>query len=502
MLLHELLINSCDLHRSKLAAIDQKGSLTYSEINQRANQVAHYLLGLGVKKGDRVGIMSPKTCEVLAIMQGCLRIGAIYVPIESSSPIERAEQIIIDCQITVLIVSKPSFQQLNKDKCVYLTYIILNDALLIEELLSVSMDYPKTVSVIDTDDVAYILYTSGSTGIPKGVCITHGNAVTFAEWAAQTVSIQPSDNLANHAPFCFDLSVFDIYVSFYAGATVCLIPSDISYSPHFLEEFVLNNKITVWYSVPSALMLLLNDTQISMKNFSSLHTIIFAGEIFPIVKLKQLMQVLSGKRFFNFYGPTETNVCTYFEVDKLDASWEVSVPIGKFSCSNHGYVIKSDGAQAGILEEGELYIQGPTVMKGYWNYAPIQQNTYATGDVVKILEDGNLMYIGRRDQMVKIRGHRVELKEIESAILKYSKVDDVAVIFEGANSKLYAVIVPVADPVHLIELKQYLATKLPKYMLVDRVFNVKSLPKTPNGKINKRAIKFFDKSIFIDPVEG
>lgn len=495
-LLHDFLKETSKKCPNNIAVVDSVKKISYKTLFQQAMIIGNYLLTLGIKKGDRVGIFSPKCSEVLAIMQGCLSVGAIYVPIDAFSPDERVLKIINDCGISILFSNQKKCKLVQFGQINFLKHVFIGDLFDehgIKPLVSNKVEiknYPILKEKIKKNDIAYIIYTSGSTGTPKGVCITHENATTFAIWAAKTFGINTSDKLANHASFHFDISVLDIYATFYSGATVYLIPERDAYLPSFVKNFLLVNKITIWYSVPSILIMIMEQTSLLTETSNSLHTVLFAGEVFPIQKLKKLKQSWPDKRFYNLFGPTETNVCTYYEVKHFNPEWNVSIPIGKFAADNTGFVLKSNNEAAEIGEVGELYIQGPTVMHGYWGYPPLKTNTYATGDIVKVLPTEDLMYIGRKDHMVKIKGFRIELGEIEAALHAYSGVVDVSVCVQGTGiqKKLCAFIVAPGKLIGLIELKKYLVKKLPKYMLIDRVFQVDELPRTSNGKIDRKAL--------------
>ena len=212
------------------------------------------------------------------------------------------------------------------------------------------------------------------------MCISHRNALAFVEWSATELGLDDGDRLANHAPFNFDLSVFDLYAAFFAGASVHLIPEAASYAPRQLVEFMQRRAITVWYSVPSVLVLMMSQGGLLRAAMPALHTIVFAGEVFPITSLKRLQRGLGATRLYNFYGPTETNVCTAYEVPALDADEQREVPIGRAASGDTVYAVRADGERAQPGEQGELWVEGPTVMLGYWGKPRQGAAPYRTGD--------------------------------------------------------------------------------------------------------------------------
>jgi clorobiocin biosynthesis protein CloN4 len=264
----------------------------------------------------------------------------------------------------------------------------------------------------------------------------------------------------------------------------------MAYVPEELARFIVEKRITIWYSVPSALILMMERGSLLERSAPNLRAVLFAGEPFPTVHLRRLMRGWPGPRYLNLYGPTETNVCTFHEVAEKDLESDAPVPIGRACSGDHVWARKADDSPAAVGEEGELMVSGPTVMLGYWGAAPQGERPYATGDIVRLREDGNYIYIGRRDQMVKLRGYRVELGDVEAALASHPAVREVAVAVAGtgAEARLRAFVVA-QEPPSLLQLKQWCSQRLPRYMIIDEAVVISDLPRTRNGKIDRKRLE-------------
>ena len=482
MSLHELVIGSAARHGDRLAVTGDGRDLTYRDLDHGADVLAHRLAALGVRPGDRVVIWSDKSPEVLVAMQAALRLGAAYVPLDGTAPVGRVAVVVEDCAAAV--VCAPA------DRLVSVRATLGADTVCLDLDDPLDGDADPVDQAVTDDDLAYILYTSGSTGSPKGVCVSHRNARAFVDWAVAEVGVTHTDRLANHAPLVFDLSVFDLYAAFATGASVHLVPAELAYAPVQLVTFLREREISVWYSVPSALILMIRDGDLlAARPPAALRAVLFAGEPFPIAYVRRLAQ-WTDARLLNLYGPTETNVCTWHEVTGADLARERPAPIGAASCGDAVWAVRADGAVARPGDEGELLVDGPTVMLGYWGGQP-QQGPYATGDIVRVLDDGRFDYVGRRDHTVKIRGHRIDLGEIEVALGAHDDVDDATVVVTGSGieARLTAFVVAAADRrPGVLGLKRHCAQRLPSYAVVDHLHVVAELPRTRNGKVDRAAL--------------
>ncbi|MEM9460816.1 MAG: amino acid adenylation domain-containing protein [Myxococcota bacterium] len=484
-----------------LAVHAPDASLSYGQLDRASDSAARGLIHLGVSPGDRVGIWLDKSSYVVPAMQAALRAGAAYVPLDPLMPIARVRTVLRDCGILALVTTTARAVELDAaDRRAERAYVLVDEPdttttpsgrFMTWRDLDTLPDGPLDRPLAGSDDLAYILYTSGSTGTPKGVCLSHRNALSFVQWAHEAIGARPDDRLSNHAPFHFDLSVLDLYVAFCCGASVHLLPDGMAYRAPNMVDFITSQSISVWYSVPSALILMMEHGGMLDTRATSLRTILFAGEPFALPMLRRLQRHWPAVTLMNLYGPTETNVCTYHRVVEADVADSQSrpVPIGRACSGDRVWAVRQDGQIAGPGEEGELWVEGPTVMMGYWGHPPQGSEPYRTGDIVRLREDGNYEYRGRRDHMVKVRGHRVELGEIEAILGQHQDVTEAAVVVVGSgmHARLIAFLTGEHRPA-LLDVKRHCAEHLPRYMIVDRIRHVRELPRTRNGKIDRKAL--------------
>lgn len=515
MALHDLLIASA-ARNSNVAVVEGAGAGTmdYTALDRLSGALRNRLAALGVRRGDRVGVYLRKSADGFASIFGILKAGAAYVPVDPTAPVTRNAYIHNNCAVAAAIVER-RFEQQYREEIGKLgpvpPLIVLEDVGagrgLERALIQLDEDMPalpQRPALSAPGDLAYILYTSGSTGKPKGVMLSHGNAESFVDWCSETFQPSSADVFSSHAPFHFDLSILDIYLPIKHGARCVLIPEEVGKDPIALSTLISTHRITTWYSAPSILSLLAQFGKISDHDYSSLRTVLFAGEVFPLVRLRSLKSQVPHPRYFNLYGPTETNVCTSYEVPKeIPAARLDPFPIGTVCSNLMGVVVDADGEPVEPGTEGELCIAGPNVMQGYWSLPALTagcflerhdgERWYKTGDIVVEEDGGNYKYVGRRDRMVKKRGYRVELGEIEACLYRHSSISEAAVVAvtdtEGGVVVKAHLSVRDAKRPSMIELKTFCSKNLPLYMVPDTFAFHDVLPKTSTDKIDYVSLK-------------
>ncbi len=508
MALHDLLARSAARHPDRVAVREPDGrAVTYRELDDLAARLADRLAAAGVGRGDRVGIHLHKSVDAVAAVFGILRRGGAYVPVDPTAPAGRNGYIFSDCSVRALIVEEApraavtgEMARRGAEPWVLALEGTGGGAPLRAALdrLDAAGAGGRTEPVeAEPDDLAYILYTSGSTGTPKGVMLSHRNATSFVDWCSETFMPSPDDVFSSHAPFHFDLSILDIYTPLAHGATLVLIPEDTGKEPLALAELIERERITVWYSTPSILSLLVRYGRLEARDCRSLRAVLFAGEVFPIVHLRALTAVWPWPRYYNLYGPTETNVCTWHEVPAaIPPERTEPFPIGRVCSHLEGLVVDAAGEPVPEGGEGELCIRGPGVTRGYWNLPeqsarafldrPDGSRWYRTGDLVAAGPGGVLRFLGRNDRMVKKRGYRVELGEIESALYRHAEVREAAVVAvpdgEGGLAVRAHLVTRDGGRLSIIELKRHCGGLLPKYMIPDAFRFHEALPRTSTDK--------------------
>jgi len=503
-------------HPDRPAVEWRADSLTYRQLDELSDAVASDLRAAGVGPGQRVGLYAPKTHRSIAAILGISKAGAAYVPIDPHAPALRAAFILGDCAVSAVIASGDRLAALaeHRDTLPTLRHAIRSDDgdsaqaawLPTTRWSALARDVGFVPTEAVETDPAYLLYTSGSTGKPKGVIITHRNALTFIDWGVETFGVGPTDRLSSHAPLHFDLSVFDVYVALASGACVVLVPDQVAPFPAPLSRWIAERGITVWYSVPSALVRMLLHGDLAGTPHPALRTVLFAGEVFPQKYLIETMRALPGAAFFNLYGPTETNVCTWYPVPRALDAESTAIPIGRACANTEVFAVDADGRLVGEGEEGELLVRGGTVMAGYWGLPertaqslvrnPLQpafeDRTYRTGDLVRRDAAGDFWFIGRRDHMVKSRGYRIELGDVEAALHAHELVKEAAVLAvadDEVGARLHAFIAPAdAGAPSPESLHAFCLKRLPPYMVPESFTLRDELPKTSTGKTDRQAL--------------
>jgi amino acid adenylation domain-containing protein len=514
--LHELLRSTAKAVPDRIAVEDLAGSsITYGELDALSDRLRDRLRALGVRSGDRVGFYLRKSIDSIGCIFGILKAGAAYVPVDPDAPASRNAFIFGDCGVRVVVVETGFAEDLSRA----LTEVGASPHQLaldrgeaglplrcaLDRLDETGAAAPAETRSSDPDELAYVLYTSGSTGKPKGVMISHENATSFVDWCSGVFEPSSEDTSSSHAPLHFDLSILDVYMPIKHGARLVLIGEEVGKDPKRLAEIISQRRITIWYSAPSTLALLAQYGKLERYDYSALRKVLFAGEVFPIKHLRRLMELLPHPRYFNLYGPTETNVCTYYEVPQtIEEGRTKPYPIGKVCSHLEGRIIDLVGCDVEPGTEGELVIRGPAVTSGYWRLPERNaiafhrdadgRSWYKTGDLVYEEEDGNLTFVGRRDRMVKKRGYRIELGEIEAGLYQHPEIREVGVIavsdaLDDVKIKAFYSTKDAERKLSMIALKAFCAKRLPGYMIPDLFVHRPGLPLTSTGKTDYQGLR-------------
>jgi len=503
--LHGLLEAAASHFPSKVAVEDPgHGEITYSQLNRSSTRISEELARAGVGSGDRVGLCAPKSLASVASLFGILKAGAAYAPVDPDAPVRRNASIFEDCSVKAVVVERSRVEALQTASPTRYAGARRLEAAPGSDIQLLQRSTASPDRSPETEDLAYVLYTSGSTGAPKGVMHTHRSALSFIDWCSHEFEPSDADCFSAHAPFHFDLSILDLYVSLKHGARLVLIGEQLGKQPLKLAPLISERKISVWYSTPSILRLLVEFGKLELHDSSSLRLVLFAGEVFPPKHQRALMARWPHPHYYNLFGPTETNVCTYYKVPgPLADDQRDPVPIG-FRCSGDETLIVDENLRpVPVGTEGELLVSGGSVMVGYFNLEDRNREAfhtdehgrrwYRTGDLVRDRGDGCHIFSGRRDRMVKRRGFRVELGEIEAALHRHPGVTEAAVI--ATPDEESGVLIRAflgwagAQPASVVELKRFSAENLPGYMIPDRFKLLESLPKTSTDKVDYQALK-------------
>lgn len=493
---------------------DEQG-LTFERLVEKALSLAATLMERGLGKGDRVALIMSKSTEAVISLFAVLFAGGIYVPLEPRWPPDRIEAILEDCTPR-FVVAKGSRDTTGRIRSLAGMNITTDSSPLIFDVRlsssipwSVALGRPATrfpEPAIQPDDPALILFTSGSTGRPKGVTLSHRAVGTFVSWTAQELKLSEEDRLACPSPLSFDLSTFDIFNMALRGATCVIVPQQVVWMPRFLAKFISSQRITAWYCVPSILSAMLAERDFAQGRYPDLRSVIFAGEVFPGHNLARIRATFADAEFYNLYGPTETNVVTWYRVpSEFDPSRPI--PIGRPCPYAKLMFDPADVETVNGVETGDLLVAGESLMSGYWNKpaetsqafvdmfdgTQTSRRFYRTGDRISLdPATGHYTFIGRKDRQVKRRGYRIELGEIETALRQNPGILDAAVISNQDEDMRTSIIAFVRSDPHAptsqVELRTHCAQYLPAFMMPDRIVFLPVLPKSGRGKTDYKAL--------------
>ena len=491
--------------------------MSYGAFEALSNQIAHSLRAAGCGDGDRVCLLLPKSIMAIAAIHGVLKAGGIYVPVDPDGPPQRVARVFDACRPAVILAARSTLRKLGEIRSVCPAA-----AAAVVGLVEVAQDDGTAVPLaFDADEIAaqnatpgdwrgnvtgpaHILFTSGSTGTPKGVVITHEMAAAFTAWGCDYFGLNAADRLSQYTPLHFDLSTFDIFGAFVAGAELHLVPNDIGLRPDKMAAFIRDSELTQWFSVPSALVYLAKFDVVEMNDFPKLQRLLWCGEVFPTPGVIYWMERLPHVQFTNLYGPTEATIASsYYTMPACPATKNAAVPIGRPCRDENLLILDPDLAPVATGEVGDLYISGVGLSPGYWqdemrtgqvffDDTP-HGRIYKTGDLARRDEAGLIYFHGRADTQIKSRGYRIELGEIEAALAALDDLAECAVIaidkggFEGATI-CCAYVAGEGVAVTPRAIRAGLKPLLPSYMIpvVWQAYDV--LPKNANGKIDRKKL--------------
>lgn len=477
---------------------------TFSELRTWSQQLAQTLIDRGCRQGDVIAICHNKSALSYALMLAALRLGLPYVNIDPSSPSARNSLILTTCEAKLLFFD----ESVNTDEMAVLAKNTSGEAILLSEaLLSETSKSGRTaqfdrMQLIDGSSIAYIMFTSGSTGSPKGVAVTHQNVLHFISWGQSRFNVGPTDCFSNVSPMYFDNSVFDFYVGLFSGACLAPITRDLLNRPYDLISYVEKMKCTIWFSVPSLLIYLMTMKALPNGSLSALRLIVFGGEGYPKPELKKLYDTFSRQAsLVNVYGPTEcTCICSAHTLTDNDFADINGLPtLGRLN-PNFDYRILDEHDKDST--EGELCLIGPNVAAGYFNDSNrtassfftlseskrFMKRMYRTGDLVRE-SHGNLYFNGRKDNQIKHMGYRIELEEIEIAISQIRQVSQCAVIYIRTQTAYGKLVAYVAGSTDEQQIRDNLKMTLPEYMIPSKIVLMNALPKNPNGKVDREFLR-------------
>jgi amino acid adenylation domain-containing protein len=498
--LHQLFERQAGLQPEAVAAIDREGSVTFGELEERANRLAHHLRSLRVSRGDAVGLWMERSLDLPAAVLGILKAGGLYVPLDAAWPAERVATILAGVEAPVLVAGpalRPAVEAF-RGRLPGLRHVVgMADA--------AGAPAERPAPVTDAGDAAYLIHTSGSTGAPKGIVVRHRSAVNTLRWNNETMEIGPGDRHLFVNSVCFDLSIQDLLGMLGAGATLRVAHEEELRDPERLGAILREEGITTWNSAPAALLQLVPFFPPPGEG-RSLRRVLLAGDWIPLSLPDRIREAFPNAVIGNFGGATETSVwSSWYPVGAVDPAW-ASVPYGRPLANTRFYVLDGDLEPCPPGVPGDNYIGGDCPALGYAGqpaltaerflpdpFSPVPGGRmYATGDRVRYYPDGVMEFLGRVDFQVKVRGYRIELGEIEAALLRHRQVREaVALAREDASGekRLVAYVVPAGSPAPATaELREALQRTLPEYMVPWSFVMLDRLPVTANGKLDRQAL--------------
>lgn len=504
--LDKLLSLSAQKYSKKIALKEKDSPCTYQELDSYSEKIASYLLSLGLKPNQRVGLYIHKSIKGIAAIFGIFKAGGVYVPLDINWAPKRCSWIIDNCQIQYLFSHSLYANRLNEigKRSHSLKKIILLDSHFQQIQSTPTL---QALCPMNKNNLAFILYTSGSTGEPKGVMTTHQAQIKSVQCLINAYHPTNKDRFLLYHPFSFAASGFEIFLPLKCGARLSILPEGISAFVPSLVKFIKQERITILHLTPHVLVQLVLYGNLAKDELPDLKKIIFVGSKIPLRYLRSLMKSLPQVRFFNEYASTETRIVTYYPVKKIPSEKELFLPIGKPCRLVKTYLINEVGKRLPVKPgvQGELYVDSPSLMSGYWDdpeaargvllknpFTRKERMLYRTHDIVRVDKDKNFIFLGRSDNVIKARGYRVSLDEIESVLNNHPAIKEVVVLSipdEETGSRIKAVVVLKKEKsLSKKEINLFCRNYLANYMVPQIIEFRPSLPKTTSGKINKKAL--------------
>lgn len=486
--IHNLFEAQVEKTPDAVAVLFENQKLTYQELNNRANQLAHYLQNLGVKLETLVGICMERSIEMVVGILAIMKAGGAYLPLDPILPKERLAFMLEDAQLPLLLVQPHLVYELPPHEAKLVT---------IDKEGAEFTDYSQAnpVSSVQLENIAYVIYTSGSTGKPKGAINTHKGLCNRLLWMQDTYKLTASDRVLQKTSFSFDVSVWEFFWTLFTGATLVVAKPGGHQDASYLIQLIVQQQITTLHFVPSMLQVFLEEP--GLENCHSIKRVICSGEALSFELQKRFFQRLQAE-LHNLYGPTEAAIDVTSWCCQANNN-ERLVPIGRPIANTQIYILDQQLQPVPIGIAGELYIGGLGLARGYWNRAELtnekfisslfepEKRLYKTGDLARYRADGTIEFLGRIDHQVKLRGFRIELGEIEAVIAQHQTVRETVVI-ANENRLIAYVVTEQKTSVSVNKLRDFVNTKLPEYMLPSVFVFLEALPLTSNGKVDRRAL--------------
>ena len=516
--LQDWVIEQAERRPESPAVVSGGATLTYAELDTLSTQLAILLKEAGCKRFDRVALLMPTSPAAIIGLLGIYKADCLYVPVDTASPVSRLKKILESCENAWILAAgpvTPVLKELFEDQSWRRRLRIgwLED----DRPADIDVEFTLTDVAIapaghvaaqnSSNDPSHILFTSGSTGMPKGVVLTHANVIHFIDWATKYFGMDASDRACVHPPLHFDMSMLDIFSMMAVGGQLHLIPRDLNPLPNTLAEFIRSAELTQWYSVPPVLNYLAKFNAVRFNDFPAMRRVLWCGDVLPTPALIYWMQRLPHVTFANLYGPTEAAISSsYYTVPECPLDPQASIPIGTACTGEELLVLDETLRPVPAGETGDLYIGGVGLAEGYWRdpertaaaFVPHperpSERIYKTGDLARVDDDGLVYFLGRSDFQIKSRGYRIELGEIEAGLNAIPGIQECAVVAVGTEAfeglSICCGYVPAAGAALTPAfIRRELGRLVPSYMLPTRWRAFESFPRNAIGKIDRRRIK-------------